>query len=170
MDASSWRKGRWPAAMVLLATALITGAGAASGPNVEVRLSGSIQDRSQAGAAWTTLKEGSPVAPGERIRYQVDLSNHGDREARTPTAIGPIPAGTALVSDTVTSGAGVKVEYSVDAGKTFSLQPTITVSGKDGRPRTIVAPVERYTAIRWTWAAPLAASAATSVAYQVQVR
>lgn len=170
MDASSWRKGRWPAATLLLAIVLITGAGAASGPELKVRLSGSIQDRSQGAAAWTTLKEGSPVAPGERIRYQVDLNNLGDREARTPTAIGPIPAGTALVAGTVTGGTGVKVEYSVDAGKTFSLKPTITVTDEDGRPRTMVAPVERYAAIRWTWAAPLVPSAAASVSYQVQVR
>ena len=169
MDASRWKTVRWPAAL-MLATVLITGAAAASGPQVQVRLNGSIQNRSQAGTAWTTLKEGSPVAPGERILYRVDLSNLGDREARTPTAIGPVPAGTVLVLDTVTNGAGVKVEYSVDAGKTFSLKPTITVTGKDGRPRTILAPVDRYTAVRWTWAAPLAASAATSVSYQVQVR
>jgi uncharacterized repeat protein (TIGR01451 family) len=156
--------------MLLLGMGLISGAGAATGPQVKVRLSGSIQDRSHGVPAWTTLKGDSPVAPGERILYQVDLSNLGDREARTPAAIGPIPAGTVLIAGTVTSGAGLKVEYSVDAGKTFSLKPTITVGGKDGRPRTIEAPVERYTAIRWTWAAPLAASATASVSYQVQVR
>jgi uncharacterized repeat protein (TIGR01451 family) len=143
---------------------------AAAAPEVKVNLSGSVQKQSKTGAAWVTLENGSQVAPGEQILYKVDLSNRGDREARNPMALGPIPAGTAYVPGSATTGRGLRVEYSVDGGKTFAEKPTITVTGKDGSRQTLPAPTSRYTTIRWSWEAPLAAGATAGVSYMVEVR
>ena len=162
------RKG-WVLA-ALIAMALATGLQAASGPEVQVRLSGSIQERPSSGVAWVTLKDGAQVAPGEKILYTLDLANNGGQEARNPVALGPIPAGTAFVPGTASTGPNLKVDYSIDGGKSFSEKPLITVTGKDGRPQTVPAPADRYTTIRWIWGTPLGAGAAASVSYQVRVR
>jgi uncharacterized repeat protein (TIGR01451 family) len=156
------------AALVVLG--LATTLQAASGPEVKVRLNGSVQGRPNSGVAWISLKDGTQVAPGEKILYTVDLTNDGGQSARNPVALGPVPAGTAFVPGTATTGPDLKVDYSIDGGKTFSAKPTVTVTGKDGRPQVVPAPPETYTTIRWTWGTPLPAGATASVSYQVQVR
>jgi len=162
------RKG-WVLA-ALVAMALATGLQAASGPEVRIRLSGSIQERPSGGVAWVTLKNGAQVAPGERILYRLDLVNQGELEARNPVALGPVPAGTAFVPGTASTAPDLKIDYSIDGGKTFSEKPIIVVTGKDGRRQIMPAPADRYTTVRWTWGTPLAAGATASVSYQVQVR
>jgi len=168
---SETRRGRkvWGIA-TLIAMGLATGLQAASGPEVKVRLNGSVQGHPAAGAAWVSLKDGTQVSPGEKILYRVDLINEGTQEARKPMALGPVPAGTAFVPGTASVGPGLKVDYSIDGGKTFSEKPTITATGKDGRPQIVPAPADRYTTIRWTWGTSLAAGATASASYQVQVR
>lgn len=162
------RKGWVLAAFV--AMALATGLQAASGPEVRVRLSGSVRERPSSGVAWVNLKDGAQVAPGERILYKLDLVNDGEQEARNPVALGPVPAGTAFVPGTASTAPNLQVDYSIDGGKTYSEKPLITVTGRDGRRQTLPAPADRYTTIRWTWRTPLAAGTTASVSYQVQVR
>ena len=164
------RAGKVWGVAALIALGLATGLQAASGPEVKVRLNGSVQGHPSAGAAWVSLKDGTQVSPGEKILYKVDLINEGTQEARKPVALGPVPAGTAFVPGTASAGPDLRIDYSVDGGKTFSEKPTITVTGKDGRAQTVPAPADRYTTIRWTWGTPLAAGATASVSYQVQVR
>ena len=158
------RKGRYLAAVILMV--LSTRLQAAAAPEVKVNLTGSIQGHSKTGAAWVTLQDGSQVAPGERILYKLDLANQGDREARDPMALGPIPAGTAYVPGSATTGSGMRVEYSIDGGKTFAEKPTITVTGRTGSRQIVPAPTNSYTTIRWRWEAPLAAGATADVSYR----
>jgi len=164
------RGGKGWGLAALIAVALAPWLQAASGPEVKVRLNGSVQNRPSGGAAWVTLKDGAQVAPGEKILYRLDLINEGGQEARNPVALGPVPAGTAFVPGTASTAPDLKVDYSLDGGKTFSEKPTITATGKDGRPQIVPAPADRYTTIRWTWGTPLAVGATASVSYQVQVR
>jgi uncharacterized repeat protein (TIGR01451 family) len=165
------RRGRrgWVLA-TLVVIGLSSGLQAAPGPDVRVKLSGSVQQRPRTGAAWVSLKDGSQVAPGDRILYKLDLTNHGVEAARNPMALGPIPAGTAFVPGTASTGASMKLDYSIDGGKTFSDAPSIKVTGKDGRTEIVPAPADRYTTIRWTLETPLLTGATTTVSYQVQVR
>jgi len=164
-----WGRRGW-VLVALVVLGLATGLQAASGPEVQVKLSGSIQQRPRAGAAWVTLKDGSQVAPGERILYKLELTNHGVDAARSPVALGPIPAGTAFVHGTASTGPDLMLDYSIDGGKTFSEAPTIKVTGKDGRTEIVPAPADRYTTVRWTLETPLSAGATTTVSYQVQVK
>ena len=46
----------------------------------------------------------------------------------------------------------------------------VVVTAADGSRRTVPAPVDRYTTIRWNWDASLAAGEQQVVTYQVQVR
>ena len=167
-EAGRVRKVWGVAALVILG--LATTLQAASGPEVKVRLNGSVQGQPNNGVAWISLKDGTQVTPGEKILYTLDLTNSGGEEARNPVALGPVPAGTAFVPGTASTAPGLKVDYSIDGGKSFSPKPTITVTGKDGRPQIVPAPADRYTTIRWTWETPLPAGATASVSYQVQVR
>jgi len=155
-----------------LAIALALGSGRllAAGPDVKVELQGSYQSAGKPAAKWATLQEGTKVAPGDRILYSVEINNRGDREARNPVAFGPIPAGTRFVAGTATTDPKLKVDYSIDGGKTYSASPTITTVGKDGKPQTVAAPIERYTTVRWMWSGTLPAGAKDSVSYQVEVR
>ena len=154
------------------AMALAIGSGRiwAAGPDVKVQLQGSYQTANQPQAKWATLQDGTKVAPGDRILYSVEISNQGDRQANNPVAFGPIPAGTRFVAGTATSDAKLKVEYSIDGGKNYSPSPTVTIPGKDGKPQTVPAPLDRYTTVRWMWNGGLPPGAKDSVSYQVEVR
>jgi len=163
------RVRRWAgAAMAILAigtTCLL-----AAGPDVKVELQGTYRPSDMPEAKWASLQDDTKVVPGDRILYNVRISNQGDRDARRPVAFGPVPAGTSFVPGTATRAAGLEVEYSIDGGKTFFASPTITIPGKDGKPETVPAPPERYTTLRWTWESPLPAGSKAGVSYQVQVR
>lgn len=154
------------AAVALLAT----GGLLAAGPDVKVQLQGNHQPAGNLQAKWVSLQDDTKVAPGDRILYHVQIANRGDREARHAVALGPVPAGTMFVAGSATTGTDLRVEFSVDSGKTFSAAPTITVTGKDGKSQVVPAPTERYTTVRWTWNTPLPAGAEATVSYQVQVR
>jgi len=159
---------RWVVALgfVLVATA----AARAAGPDVKVQMQGSYQSSEKPAAKWVTLQDNTKVAPGDRILYSVAIVNQGDKEARNPVAFGPIPAGTRFVPGTATQNPQLKVDFSIDGGKTYSPSPTLTVAAKDGKPQTVPAPVDRYTTIRWTWITSLPAGAKDAVSYQVEVR
>ncbi len=155
---------------VFAAALLLGGAALAAGPDVKVQLIGSHQPARSSSANFTALESGSKVSPGDRILYKILVTNQGDRDASHASAVGPIPAGTVYVSGTATTSAELRIDYSVDGGKNFSLTPTITILGKDGKAQIVPAPVERYTTVRWTWNNPLPAGAEATVSYQVQVR
>ena len=164
--------GKWKVILSawLFVAAFDNARSAGSAPDVQVRLEGNQQVTSKEGTRWAAFQEGTMVRPGERIMYRLELENRGDQEARNPVAVGPVPAGTTFVLGTATTARNLKVDYSVDSGKTFSESPTVTVTGKDGKSRTIPAPAERYTTVRWTWSSPLAAHERASVTYEVAVR
>ncbi len=159
----------WLAA-ILAAGLGLTGLTLAVGPQLEVGLEGKVRAGGQHDGAWQQMAEEQRVQPGDRILYTVSLHNVGDAEARRPLALGPVPAGTVYLEDAATTGPGLQVEFSIDGGKTFSPQPLVVVTAADGSQRTVPAPVDRYTTIRWTWDASLAAGEQQVVSYQVQVR
>ena len=163
------RRGRTRWQFGALALALSIGTLQAA-PELQVTLEGQIQVVADGEVSWAALADGAQVKPGELIRYQVELANTGDAEAKRPSALGRIPAGTLFVLESATSEPDMAVEYSIDGGDTFSGQPTIVVEDEHGRKRTVPAPASLYTTIRWTWNAPIPSGDSASVFYQVQVR
>ena len=162
---------RCQAAVAAIAMAMgANGLWAAGGPDVKVQLQGSYQSPEKTPAKWASLQDGTKVSPGDRILYSVEIANQGDTAARNPVAFGPIPAGTTYVAGTATQASNLKVEYSIDGGKTYSPAPTVTATGRDGKTQTLPAPVQRYTTVRWTWNSVLPAGAKATVTYQVEVR
>ena len=170
MRVQSGRSRKAGLATVLVLALSAATLAAAAGPDVQVRMQGNQQVHSKTGTSWANFKDGSAIAPGERILYNVELLNRGDKEARNASAFGPIPAGTAFVPETATTAPNLKLEYSIDGGKTFAAKPVITRTTKDGHPETVPAPAEQYTTIRWSVTEPLAPGARIQLSYQVQVR
>lgn len=160
-------KTRWQLGAIALALSIGT---LQAAPELQVTLESQTRILADGEVSWAALADGAEVKPGELIRYQVDLANTGDAEARKPSALGRIPAGTLFVLASATSTPDLMVEYSIDGGLTFSQQPTIVVEDEHGNKRTVPAPASLYTTIRWTWNDPIPSGDSTSVFYQVQVR
>src|SRR3989442_1364945 len=62
----------------------------------------------------------------------------------------------------------VRVEYSIDGGKSYSARPTIAVV-QDGKSVEQPAPRERYTHVRWTVLGSLAAGAKVMAEFRTQI-
>jgi uncharacterized repeat protein (TIGR01451 family) len=108
---------------------------------------------------------GSPVHPGDRLRYEIVATNGGDRPALDVRPADAIPAGTAFIAGSAT-GEG-KVEYALDRGTSWSSTPTVVVHAKDG-DKIVPADPATYGAIRWTTA--LKPGASRTFAFEVRVK
>lgn len=107
--------------------------------------------------------------PGDEIRYRLTLTNVTGAPVKNVKFVDPIPKGLVYVLGSATADQPVRVEYSIDGGKSFSAEPTITVD-QNGKQVEQPAPRERYTNIRWTVVGPLAAKAQVTAEFRAQVR
>jgi len=163
------RAGRVISGMAIV-MALGAGVSWSGGPAMRVQTTGSHRPAGRPNAKWISLSAIDKIARGDRILYHVQIMNQGDRAAKIPVAVGPIPLGTAYVPGTATRTKNVDVQFSIDGGRTFSPSPAVALSSKDGKRRILPAPPERYTTVRWRWDTPLPVGAKAVVSYQVQVR
>jgi hypothetical protein len=62
----------------------------------------------------------------------------------------------------------VRIEYSIDGGKSYAARPMIAVL-EAGRRVQKPAPAESYTHIRWTVSGPLAAGAQVTAGFEAKV-
>lgn len=86
------------------------------------------------------------VIPGTEVIYTITVSNVGDQPADGVIVTDPIPANTTYV-DRSAFGAGSKITYSVDGGKTYDLADKLQV--KDAEDNLRAATASDYTHIRW---------------------
>jgi len=92
------------------------------------------------------------VLPGDVIRYQLQFTNRQDVPVRNVVFANPIPSGLRYVAASAASGAAdATITFSIDGGKSFSTQPMIEVV-ENGERRSIPAPPQMYTHVRWTLA------------------
>lgn len=88
--------------------------------------------------------------PGDVIEYRLTFTNHTEGPVSDVVLNDPIPAGLVFVPGSVTADAeALVVEYSIDAGASWSERPVVEVE-VDGRLVTRPAPPEAYTHVRWT--------------------
>jgi len=83
--------------------------------------------------------------------------------------VDPIPAGMVFVPGSATSGSSVRAEYSIDGGRTYAVQPLISVV-EDGKQVQKPASAEQYTHVRWTLVGSLARGAQVSVEFRGRVK
>lgn len=88
--------------------------------------------------------------PGDVIEYRLTFTNHTEGAVSDVVLNDPIPAGLVFVPGSVTaSRADLLLEYSIDAGVSWSTDPVIEIETA-GISRTQPAPAEAYTHVRWT--------------------
>ena len=134
-------------------------------PDVKIQLSGAVERDSSA----VLLEKTTVVNPGEILDWTITSENDGNAAAIEYKTVGHIPRGTTFVADSAKAD-GAKASYSIDAGKSYSTQPTIEVKQADGSVKRVPAPVSMYTEIRYEWADPLAQGGKLSASYKVRVK
>ena len=88
--------------------------------------------------------------PGDVIEYRLTFTNHQDGPISDVVLNDPIPEGLVFVPGSVTaSRADLRIEYSIDAGATWSEAPEVEVEVAGESVRR-AAPPEAYTHVRWT--------------------
>src|SRR5207245_625952 len=101
-------------------------------------------------AATAPARDNSAVVrPGDVIRYTLVFTNVTAGPVKNIQFVDPIPKGMVYVLGSATGDRPVRVEYSIDGGKSYSARPVIAVV-EDGKKVETPAPRERYTHVRWT--------------------
>lgn len=135
-------------------------------PELKVVLSGVVER----GDNQTSLTEAGKISSGEVINWTINTSNSGNASAKSHEVVGQIPSGTTFIDDSANSEGKAVVSFSIDNGKSFSTQPTISERQSDGTVKEIPAPVSMYNRIKFHWDAPLAVSAQRNATYKVRVK
>jgi uncharacterized repeat protein (TIGR01451 family) len=141
-------------------------AAAATKPNVELHLSGSIV--SVTNSTTTYLPIDRPLKAGETVRYTIVADNSGTAPAVGLVPMARVPERSVFVR-VAPAASAVRVEYTLD-GKEWSAQPTILVKNPDGTTHRVPAPLTMYKAVRWVVPGALAAKHSLTFAYEVQVQ
>jgi len=158
----------WLAAIVIAATPMLPTAVSAK-PAVVLKLSGVLVSQNAKGEEKTTPVTDVQVKTGQTIRYVITATNKGDQPALKLTPMGKIPAGTTYEAGSASSAHALRIEYSIDQGKAWSIRPTITVHTPTGN---IVKPANpaAYTNLRWVADKPLDPNAVVVYSYAVRVK
>ncbi len=157
------------AAGLSLTATLLCGSGIAfARPAVALHLTGAAIERGTDGTAHSVALDRAPVAPGTIVRWQIEATNAGDGAAAHLVPSARIPAGTAYVPASASHNA-LRVEFSIDGGKTWATTPSVTVKTATGTVVRNAAP-STYTHVRWIVDHPLAPKTTSVYSYEVRVR
>jgi uncharacterized repeat protein (TIGR01451 family) len=120
-------------------------------------------------AVLTPLGDGAGLGPGETIRYVIVASNSGTSAALHLVPAAKIPSGTAYEAGSASTAAALRIEFSLDGGKTWAVKPLVKVQTPDGLVAKPADP-SLYTNLRWIGAKPLQPKASVAYAYEVRVK
>jgi len=115
-----------------------------------------------------TAEAARVAKPGDVIRYGLVFTNVTAGPVKNIQFVDPIPAGMVYVLGSAAADRPVRLEYSIDGGKSYSAQPVIAVV-QDGKTVEQPAPRERYTHVRWTVLGSLAPGAKATAEFRTQV-
>ncbi|MDH3626293.1 MAG: hypothetical protein OEV00_13190 [Acidobacteriota bacterium] len=165
---------RWTRAMTMIVVLTVLGCGlalAAPGPEVEIKVDvARLAVRTVADGSQQTIEEPvTNVTPGDVLVYRLTASNVGKAAARNMRLQDPIPKGTVLVTESVSSDRAV-VTASIDDGVTYATFPIqIETTAVDGSVTQVPAPSSAYTHLRWKLADTIAPGDEKSVSFKVRV-
>jgi uncharacterized repeat protein (TIGR01451 family) len=137
-------------------------------PVIALHLVGVVVGKDNTGAEMLTPLANTTVVPGLTIRYVITATNQGDQPALKLVPVGKIPDATEYLAGSASTNA-TRVEFSLDAGKTWSQHPTVTVHTPTGDVVKLADPAT-YTALRWITDKPLAPKAVALYSYEVRVK
>ena len=107
------------------------------------------------------------VAPGDTVIFSVHYVNRGDKPAADVVISNPVPRHMAYVEKSA-EGAGARIVFSVDGGKTYARADKLKVKGADGKARR--AKASEYTHIRWILQKPIVEGGKGSVSFRATVK
>jgi len=110
------------------------------------------------------------VMPGDVILYRLTFTNLRSDSIRNVQFHDPVPAGLRYVAGSATADRqDVTIEFSLDGGRTWSVQPMIE-EVVDGRKVHRPAPPELYTNVRWSVHGWLLPNAQVTAELKTQLR
>ncbi|MEA2723318.1 MAG: hypothetical protein QOH59_1089 [Gemmatimonadales bacterium] len=119
-------------------------------------------------AAGAERKDGVMARPGDLLGYSLAFTNTSKGTVSHVQFVDPLPQGLVYRAGTARADQPVRIEYSIDGGKTYAAEPTIEVM-ENGRKVVKPAPREAYSHIRWTVSGPLASGAQVTAGFQAQI-
>jgi len=111
----------------------------------------------------------SPVAtskPGDVLEYRIRYENTDKTPVSQLKVLGPVPQGTEYLGNSARAASRASIEYSIDAGRSFSAQPLRT--GKKGQLEPV--PSVQFTTVRWNSLTPLQSGNPQEFVYRVRVK
>jgi uncharacterized repeat protein (TIGR01451 family) len=106
--------------------------------------------------------------PGDVLGYSLAFTNTTRGSVANVQFVDPLPQGLVYRTGSANADKTVRIDYSIDGGKSYAAQPTIAVM-ENGKRVEKPAPRTAYTHIRWTVAGPLAPGAQVTAGVQVEV-
>jgi uncharacterized repeat protein (TIGR01451 family) len=106
--------------------------------------------------------------PGDVIRYALVFTNVTAGPVKNIQFVDPLPKGLVYVPGSAAADQPVRLEYSIDGGKSYAAQPMIEVV-ENGNKVEKSAPQEMYTHVRWTVLGSLAPAAKVIAEFRAQV-
>lgn len=119
-------------------------------------------------AAGTQRQDRSMARPGDLLAYSLAFTNTTSGTVSHVQFVDPLPNGLVYKTGSARADKPVRIEYSIDGGKTYTARPMIAVT-EAGRRVEKPAPVQSYSHIRWTVSGPLAAGAQVTAGFQAEV-
>lgn len=119
-------------------------------------------------AAGAERKDAATARPGDVIGYSLAFTNTTRGTVTNVQFVDPLPKGLIYLPGSARADKPVKVEYSIDGGKTYLARPVIVVV-ENGKAVEKPAPREAYTHVRWTLSGPLAPSAQVTAGFEAEV-
>ena len=137
------------------------------GGSIEIRTVAEVEVKADADLGAQVKREpAKKVAPGGAVIYTISAANKGQKPAGDVVVTDPIPEHMDYIEGSAV-GAGARITFSVDGGKTFAAKEKLQVRGKDGATRAALA--SDYTHIRWQFEKPLAPGESRSVEFRARV-
>ena len=115
----------------------------------------------ETGETTTQLVEAQSVVPGEKVVYTITFRNVGDAAAENVVITNPISESLTYVAGSASNGS-MRVEFSIDGGKTFGLASDLRVVD-NGVER--LATTQEYTHVRWVMQSELEVGAEGSASF-----
>lgn len=157
-------------AFALSAAILVMGASAIAKPTVVLKLAGDVVQKNEKGERQLVPLSGITLHSGEIVRYDVTARNTGTNPAKNLVPVGTIPIGTVYEAGSASSTNALRVEFSIDGGKTWSVSPMVKVRNAAGVLVEKKASPARFTAVRWISEKPLDPKSTVTYDYEVRVK
>lgn len=107
------------------------------------------------------------VLPGDEVIFTISYENIGKQAAENAEITDPIPAHMTYTPNSA-QGAGTRITFSVDGGKTYAMPGKLFIF--DAAGRKYPARPQDYTHIRWTFEKPLPPGAKGEVSFRAVLK